>query len=541
MTKTRRNQPCPCGSGLKYKKCCGRLSTSKSQPLPRRLPEFNSIVERHLADERIRETQQGLGRPIVSFKAHDQQIVAVGNTVYYSPTWKTFPDFLCHYVKHILDPAWGNTELAKPFNERHPIIQWYDTFCRYQQETIKTPGVPSLAPITGVVASYLGLAYGLYLLNHNVELQSRFVNRLKNPGTFQGAYYEVMVANILIRAGFDLTLEDETDSAIKHCEFAAVSKRTGRKYWVEAKMRAVSGLLGKTDIDGTTNSNPISHLIPHLNSALQKPAADERLIFIDLNTEPTAGGGKPAWIEKVATRLEQYEQKELAAGLHAYVFITNMAFHRMLNETPQFAGVPFGVGIPDFNRPGHCRVSEAYRLKQKHIDAHHIGESLTKYTQLPTTFDGSLPSEAIEGATPRVVIGNTYFFENAVEGGLIGTVTSASVYEEGSEVVIALADAKGQSYLLREPMSPQQLADYRAHKDSYFGRILPVGGKITDPFELFEWFVRNHKWLSREQLLSKLATAPNFAELSSMSDEDLLYEYCELMVALFRALPNSPF
>ena len=102
----------------------------------------------------------------------------------------------------------------------------------------------------------------------------------------------------------------------------------------------VSGLLGKTDIDGTTNSNPISHLIPHLNSALQKPAADERLIFIDLNTEPTAGGGKPAWIEKAATRLEQYEQKELAAGLHAYVFITNMAFHRMLNEAPQFAGVP---------------------------------------------------------------------------------------------------------------------------------------------------------------------------------------------------------
>ena len=199
------------------------------------------------------------------------------------------------------------------------------------------------------------------------------------------------------------------------------------------------------------------------------------------------------------------------------------------------------MGIPDFNRPGHRRVSEAYRLKQKHIDAHHIGEALTKYTQLPTTFDGSLPSEAIEGATPRVVIGNTYFFENAVEGGLIGTVTSASVYEEGSEVVIAVADAKGQSYLLREPLSPQQLADYRAHKDLYFGRILPVGGKINDPFELFEWFVRNHKWMSQEQLLAKLATAPNFAELSSMSNEDLLYEYCELMVALFRALPNSPF
>jgi hypothetical protein len=96
--------------------------------------------------------------------------------------------------------------------------------------------------------------------------------------------------------------------------------------------------------------------------------------------------------------------------------------------------------------------------------------------------------------------------------------------------VIAVADENGQSYLLREPMSPQQLADYRAHKDSYFGRILPVAGKVNDPFELFEWFVGNHKWMSREQLLEKLVYHPNIAALISMSNEDLLYEYCELMV-----------
>ncbi len=29
MTKVNRNAPCPCGSGLKYKKCCGAKSTSK--------------------------------------------------------------------------------------------------------------------------------------------------------------------------------------------------------------------------------------------------------------------------------------------------------------------------------------------------------------------------------------------------------------------------------------------------------------------------------------------------------------------------------
>jgi hypothetical protein len=172
MTKIGRNQQCPCGSGLKYKKCCGRLSTGESQPLPRRLPEFNNIIERRRADERIREDQQGLGRPIISLKSHDQQIVAVGDALYHSQTWKTFPDFLADYIKMVLDPAWGNTELAKPFGVRHPIIQWYDSYCRYQQQTIKVPGVPSVAPITGVVACYLG---------RTPPLRTAFPNRCISP------------------------------------------------------------------------------------------------------------------------------------------------------------------------------------------------------------------------------------------------------------------------------------------------------------------------------------------------------------------------
>ena len=150
---------------------------------------------------------------------------------------------------------------------------------------------------------------------------------MKNPGTFQGAYYELIVANILIRAGFELTLEDELDGDTKHCELSAVSKRTGRKYWVEAKMRSVAGFFGKTEKDGTTDPNPISRLVPHLNEALKKPVTDERLIFIDLNTEPTPESeGKPPWIEKAAARLHQYEKRELAEGVRAYVFVTNSRF-----------------------------------------------------------------------------------------------------------------------------------------------------------------------------------------------------------------------
>ena len=70
--------------------------------------------------------------------------------------------------------------------------------------------------------------------------------------------------------------------------------------------------------------------------------------------------------------MEQYEKKELPEGEDAYVFVTNLPFHRMLSEPLSIAAVPVGVGIPDFNRPGNYRLSEAHRLKQKHIDAYDI-------------------------------------------------------------------------------------------------------------------------------------------------------------------------
>jgi SEC-C motif len=364
-----RNEPCPCRSGKKYKKCHGSFAAQGAEASQPR-PDIAKRLEQVRAQERIREAQQGRGRPIVSLKHGDRQIVAVKNTVYFSDKWKTFPDFLADYIKQKLDPNWGNAEIAKPLEQRHPVMQWYDAYCRYQQETIPKPGQIVNANVTGVVACYLGLAYSLYLLDHNVELQARLIARLKDLSNFQGAFYELIVANILIRAGFELTLEDETDPASKHCEFAAVSRRTKKRYWVEAKMRSVNGVLGKNDKDGGPDVKPLSRLIPHLNQALAKPAADERLIFIDLNGEPGLGpDGKPGWHDAAIRRLERYETNELPAGTTAYLFVANMAFHRGLNAAPQSVAVPFGLGMPDFNRPGMIRLSDAYRNKQKHIDA----------------------------------------------------------------------------------------------------------------------------------------------------------------------------
>jgi hypothetical protein len=528
VIKIGRNQPCHCGNGKKFKHCHGRFDAGPPEQAAVSKEAIGQLIARHQAAEKIRQNQQGLGRPIVSFRAFDRQMVAVGDTLYHSADWKTFPDFLAFYMKKTLDEAWGNAELAKPLAERHPILQWYDALCRYQTETIKEKGKVHEAALNGVVACYLGAAYSLYLLKHNAELQARLVKRLKEPTQFQGAYYELVVANVLIRAGFDLTLEDETDGDSKHCEFAAVSKRTGKRYWVEAKMRGVKGLLGRTDKDGSSDPNPLSRMIPHLNAAFKKPATDDRLIFIDLNSEVgPVKNGVPDWLERVAKRLELYEQKELSEGHSAYVFVTNLPFHRMLNDPLHISALPFGVGIADFNRPGNYRLSEAYRLKQKHADVYHIGETLAKYPQLPSTFDGSLPSEAFHGDKGRVLIGETYHFDGIEGEGLVATVTSATVMEAEKKVYVGTDSGRILSY----PMSDKALADYKDNPDSYFGRVEPVSNKkIDNIYDLFEWLMKTHQHLTRDELLKRLA----LPGIGTMTDDELRAIYCEGMAGAFQ-------
>lgn len=160
MAKIGRNQPCPCGSGKKYKHCHGRIAprTAALPMMPFDPAQIQKVLDQQRAQEKMRQDQQGLGRPIIGVKHGDQQVIAVGNTVYFSDKWKTFPDFLSDYMKRRLDPEWGNAEIKKPLAERHPLMQWYEAYCRYQQAAIKKPGEVTQTPVTGIVTSYLGLA-----------------------------------------------------------------------------------------------------------------------------------------------------------------------------------------------------------------------------------------------------------------------------------------------------------------------------------------------------------------------------------------------
>lgn len=535
MSKIGRNQTCHCGSGKKYKRCHGAFDAPSGPQSLRPPPRFvQEPVHRAKGQQKIRERQQGRGRGIVSAKIGDRRFVAVGKSVLHSNMWVTFCDFLFSYIKSKLGSEWGNNELKKEFADRHPVMQWYDAVAKAQAQhpDAGNKAVKS-SPMTGAMICYLGLSYDLYLLEHNVELQERYLKRLKDVRNFQGAYYELIIAGTLLRAGFHLELEDETNNSTKHCEFSAVSKTTGQKYWVEAKMRSVAGVLGKTQYDGVkpTDRDATRNLTVHLNGALAKPAADQRLIFIDLNAEIPDGNAMPDWFDKAIKRLDARE-RDLTKDEAAYVFVTNLPFHRYLNsELIARQALAYGLGMPDFSKPTPRTLREAFRLKRKHIDGHEIMGAIREYPVFPDTFDGSLRSDA---SGLNVKIGETYLFSDiGAPPGTVATVTTGAVDDIKGEALVGVTTQDGKSFIVRQPLTPEQLEDYRRFPDLFFGQESGNGGSIDDPLAFFEWLLKTYSKSPKEKLLGFMSDDPNAADLAKLPQSELAEIYCERLAINF--------
>lgn len=521
MSKQGRNDLCACGSGEKFKRCCYGTRTPRALP-----PEIGRMLAEQEAAELIRTRQQGLGRPIIAIEHGEHKLVAVNNRMISSKGWKTFPDFLQYFIKDKLDPAWGNKELAKPFTQRHPIIQWYDAYCLYQRRWINEPGTVSSGEVTGIVACYLGLAYSLYLMEHNADLQAKMIARLKDPGQFQGAYFEMVVASALIRSGFELFLEDENDRRSRHCEFAAIRSTDGKRFTVEAKSRAVAGFLGRTNRDGGNDDNPLGKLKTHLHDALDKPSAHDRLVFIDINApiDPNDANAKMALVVRAADILQRYEGHPTAPQSSAYVFVVNMGFHRYLDAPPLMVVAPLGFRIPDFNKAAPISIVERYRQDQKHKAAYDIARSLHAVGDFPATFDGSLPSETLHGERPRIKIGETYEFDGQ-HGPVRGTVTSATVAEPEKEVWMVIRTDTGHEMHV-EKMSDAAFGDWRENKAAYFGKVQDVPTNPKTPLELYARFMEMMADYDRKALalqIGKLADDPAIAHLA---DDELREFVC---------------
>lgn len=515
MGKIGRNETCPCGSGKKYKRCHGFID--HLEHLRAVMPEMLSRAE---AAQIQRKRQQGLGKPIISTVADSGvRLVAVNNRLMHSKGWKTFHDFLGDYIWMVLGPEWGNAELAKNPQDRHPILNWYQKLCAHQRTYITQPGKVGTAQMTGADAAYMHLAYDLYALDHNVKLQSKLVARLRNYDNFEGARYEVFVAAMLIRAGFQIEFENEDDRSTSHCEFTATFAKTGRKFSVEAKHRAGGRLR-------------MGHL---LTSALAKHAAHPRIVFIDINV-PDDGGepGGTANMNSAIRKLRAFEGKLIngKAMPPAYLIVTNTPWHHHLDSSSFRCGMDIdGFQIPDFkaNVPLPS-LRAAIDARERHIEMFELIQFIKDHGDIPSTFDGEIPEFAFEDGISRLLIGQSYLVkdENGIER--VGKLTTATVAEAEQKAYCGLSLDNGKGIICAWQLSELEMAAWRRHPDTFFGEVGQRSSKANTPLELYDFFLNSYRNTPKERLLEWMAGAPDFAALAKLDQAKLASIYSERCV-----------
>lgn len=524
--KIGRNEPCPCGSGKKYKKCHGANQEKPVFQNPFNDPDVRKKLEEMKASEMRRVKQQGLGRPIISCMFKGYRFVAVGGCYYYSKNWKTFHDFLAEYIKFVFGKEWGASESRKNLDDRHPILQWAHLIGKYREEVFKeSNGEVISSPMTGAVFAYLSLSYNLYLLAHNIKVQSRLIKRLKNKSLFYGAFYETIVATSFIKAGFELELEREDDFSRTHCEFTATSRKTRNKYSIEVKTR-------RPEKSNFSIRN-------QLHKALKKEADHIRVIFIDLNVPENIDRTtkRIVWLQKIISELRSCEDNltvHRRPAPEAYVCVTN---HPFLYKLDSFkfspAAVSEGFKIPDFKiDSSFSNLREALLSRENHIDMLDLMKAMKEYGEIPCTWDSEIPEYAfgkIKG--PRLKIGNKYMVPDGSGKEVIGELEDAAILENEKNVygIYKLVE-DGKRIIVTCPITEKELQVYRQYPDTFFGVHKKQFQIAKDPLDLFDFFYNSYKHTPKEKLLEFLKGHPRWEELKNETQEELAITYCESLV-----------
>jgi hypothetical protein len=533
-TKIGRNQPCPCGSGRKYKRCHG--NTAQHERVQRAFAAGDLHLQRHQANEQRRQAQLGLGKPILSAEVSDVRFVAAGNRVYYGSAWKTFPDFLIHFLGSSLGSELGNAELLKPEADMHPVALWYRKMCTLQAAHRGKPGEIFSAPETGAARAYLELAHNLYLLEHNAELRKILIARLKVPDQFQGALSEIRTAGMFVRAGFGIKFHDETDSTRTHCEYDATRKSSGKTFSVEVKTRHWE-TTPKNDEEGRRAVRINVRRL--LRRALAKEAEHERLVVIELampdeTPEGAIEPSEPWWMQAALDGIADTEQMLQQHGKDvpaARVIVCNHPYHFHLETTRSVVGlVCQGIGPSDFRSGQRSSIREAARLRAKHADFLALWTSAEKHRHIPQTFDGRSPHLAGAVNPPQLLVGNRYEVPNA-NGQQVTAILEQAVAVPSERRIYGIyrSDA-GQRFICTNPMTDAEALAYADNPDTFFG-VVQQTGSITDPVDLYLWFRKSHAHLSRETLLERMAGRPDIETLRGLPREELAEILCEALAS----------
>jgi hypothetical protein len=333
-------KPCPCGlHGKAYGDCCKNKGA-------------HALGNEMLRGTSLRTVPGALTQIQSSMVKGDTRFRIVWNGLWDSPQDQTFHQFLDAFVVKTLTREWLEEQSCRQSKSQSVIVKWRDAVF----ELLRRPGdnddaVSTGHTLTGPTKAYQCFGYDLYWLQIFHRLPESLINRLKDFHKFQGARYEILIAAVFTRAGFDVEWIDDDKASGKHPEFIATHKRTGQKIAVEAKSRRRSG-----SINFPGPLTPLAQLrgddiLPLYGEAIPKAPDGEIpfLIFIDPNFDDSPPKGLPSysripiettpWMQQIRDSLMEIWNAATKPTPDSAVVITNFAFYYGDNDSPSSAGM----------------------------------------------------------------------------------------------------------------------------------------------------------------------------------------------------------
>ena len=221
------------------------------------------------------------------------RIRAVFDKLRVRPIEETFHEFLIAIVQWTFGEPWWKRQVGMPKTERHVVVRWWFDFNNLRQKRIGEVKEGPSGPIysanaTGNIWSLLLFGWDLYCLQTKNMLPDFLREKLRDHKSFQAARYEIAVAAVIVRAGFEIDLLDEAGVQEKHCEFIAKHRDHITQLGIEAKSRIRPGVLNEPgDFNYTEDWKGMRKLIR--SAKKQKPPDLAFLIFIDVNLPLTPG------------------------------------------------------------------------------------------------------------------------------------------------------------------------------------------------------------------------------------------------------------
>lgn len=258
-----------------------------------------------------------------NFQGH--KLRSVRNKIYARPPDETFQDFQINHLLWMFGEDWFNSEMEKESEQRHIILQWRHE--RNEQllkhgSSERNKSMPLKAPMTGVTKALQVLSDDVYQLAQALDAPTAVIERLGNMREFQGARYEILVASLFARCGFQIGFID--DATKRNPEFIA-SKNT-EKIAVEVKSRHRAGVLHERGEFSENAPAEIKRL--YENAVGQNPGTMPFVVFIDVNLPltPQVPINSKDWI-KEAMQAFDYRRQEERVDSDTALILTNFGWY----------------------------------------------------------------------------------------------------------------------------------------------------------------------------------------------------------------------